>query len=289
MFASTVDQTAEALAGTLGELMATPPVCETKAIVTGKAGELIDVEQQQLVKVLFAANWDARLLLIASRPTVFAFLEAVLGGEVGGEVFDVEREFSQIETAIAELMFRQFGDALQSSFGQVSNPRIEPQATMASVDLDSIGGAGAAIVLVRFSAEMIGRNVELLLAVPQFALTANRDELQNVEADDEACLDPKWSEHFDRQVRRTDTKLTAVLDGGQLMLDDISRFQEGQVIALSCGPDTPVRVSCNDQQMLWCRLGQSDGGFVLKVEQIGENEQELMDELLAGDFGGLYD
>ncbi|MGI9462947.1 MAG: FliM/FliN family flagellar motor switch protein [Aestuariivirgaceae bacterium] len=287
-FAHALEQAALSFSETAGKLMEAPLQLEMVNIDSAAAGEVLDAERIGLLADVRAENWDTNLYLIAPRASAFTILEALFGGDDSGPAIEPEREFTAIEAATVQLFFRQLQDDIQSSFKGDAVPGLELLTCANSIELEEIGGPEIMFTTVLFNAELLGRPIELSLAVPQAALAANRDNLQLDPEDDAVSGDPKWSTHFDREARRADVSLTAVLNGGELSLDDISRLREGQVLELSADTDSLVKVQCNDQPMLWCRLGQSDGAFVLRVEQFNDPEQGLVDELITGSSGFAF-
>ncbi len=284
-FASAIDRTAVTFGRMISELIPTPLSLRISEVISGVSSDLIDAAQPQLSCLLRADNWDENLLACAPRSSIFAMTEALFGGDGTAAAYEAERECTRVEVAAAELLFLYLGAALQSSFAHVADPNMSTGTCTSDVVLDSVGGAGASIVLVRFSGEVIGRPIELSVAISQTALLSMRDLLQDTATDHEENSDPKWTKHFDRQLRQTEVKLTALLDGGQKTLDEISRLRAGQVLELPSDPNTLVKVHCNDHTLLLCHLGQSDGAFVLRVEQFADAEQDFMEELLAGKAG----
>ena len=284
-FVDGCNNTASLFSRIFGNLIPTSFYVEVVEIVSGRASDLISVSQPLISNVLWAENWNANVLAFTSRDATFAITEALLGADGSVEFQDTERECTRIEIAIIDLLFRYLAAALQSSFAQVADPKIIPGACEDGIKLDHVGGTDASVVVVRFSLQLLGRVHELSVAISQLALLAIGDVLQNGSGETPDKSDPVWSQHFDRQLQQTDVRLTAILDGGELTLDEISKLRPGQLLELPANGESLVRVKCNEHTLLWCQLGQSDGAFVLRVEQFGDAEQDLMDELLTKSIG----
>jgi flagellar motor switch protein FliM len=93
--------------------------------------------------------------------------------------------------------------------------------------------------------------------------------------------DADWARHIGAEVRRSEVRLSAILDERRVTLADVAAWKVGQVLSLRAGPESRVRLVCNDTTILACDLGQADGAYTLRVAEIVE-EPELIDVLLAG-------
>ncbi|MDH3741596.1 MAG: FliM/FliN family flagellar motor switch protein [Hyphomicrobiales bacterium] len=280
-FNAAIVQAAELFGRMLGKLVTGELTVEVGEVVAGLAGDLIDQNQPYVTNVLHAPGWDAKLLVGTSRNSTLRVVEMFFGGSGPADGLAVDRDCTRIELAAAGLMFRYLAAVLQSSFAPVTDPEMEPGTCVDEVILDELGGPEEPIVLVRLACVLMEQNIEVFIAVAQRTLSAVGDPLRVVVEDQTETSDPKWSEHFDRQFRRADVDLTAIMDGGALTLDEVSRLRPGQVLELEATVDSLIKVDCNGHPMLWCRLGQADGSFVLRVEQFFDAEQDLMEELLT--------
>lgn len=280
-FSAAIEQAAELFGRMLGKLVTGELTIEVAEVVAGPAGNLIDQDQAYVTNVVHAPGWDAKLLVGTSRNSALRVVEMFFGGSGPADGLAVDRDCSRIELAAVGLMFRYLAAVLQSSFAPIADPEMEPGTCVDEVILDDLGGPEEPIVIVRLACVLMEQNIEVFIAVAQRTLSAVGDPLRMVVEDAAEASDPKWSEHFDRQFRRADVDLTAVMDGGALTLDEVSRLRPGQVLELEATVDSLIKVDCNGHPMLWCRLGQADGSFMLKVEQFFDAEQDLMEELLT--------
>ena len=83
------------------------------------------------------------------------------------------------------------------------------------------------------------------------------------------------------EVSRTAVSLKAVLEERTVDLGDVAAFEVGQVIELQATPRSLVRLECNGQALFRCHLGQSQGAYMLRVEDVIDEEQEFIDDLAA--------
>lgn len=280
-FNAAIEQAAELFGRMLGKFFTGEVLVEVSDIGTGKAGSLAEADQSYVTNVIMAQDWDAKLLVGMSRSSALSITEMFLGGSGSPDGVAVDRGCTAVELKTAGLMFRHLAAVLQSSFAPIADPRMEPGLCLDEVMVDDLGGPAEPVVVVRLACGIMEQRIELFIAVAQKTLLAVGDPLRAVAADPTEASDPKWSEHFDRQFRRADVDLTAIMDGGALTLDDVSRLRPGQILELEATVDSLIKVDCNGQPMLWCRLGQADGSFVLRVERFFDTDQDFMEELLT--------
>lgn len=280
-FLTCIEQAAELFGRLLGKLVPGELTVEVRDIANGPAGDLIDIGQPCVTNVLKAENWDAAILAGMPRSSVFIVVELLFGGGRTDQGSAVDRDCTKVELAAAELVFRHLAAVLQSSFAPIADPGVEPGVCSGEIMLDSLGERTEPVVLVQLSCQVAELKFDVFVGFAQQTITAVGDVFKSVPDDPAETIDPRWSEHFDRQSRRADVNLSAIMDGGDMTLDDLSRLQVGQVLELKATANSLIKVDCSGQALLWCRLGQSDGSFVLRVEQFANAEQDLMDELLT--------
>ena len=65
-----------------------------------------------------------------------------------------------------------------------------------------------------------------------------------------------------------------------ITLGEITQLKPGDLIQLSATPKSPVKLEANQQALFWCQLGQADGVYKLRVEDVFDPEQEFIGDLL---------
>lgn len=73
-----------------------------------------------------------------------------------------------------------------------------------------------------------------------------------------------------------------MLDEQELTLADVARFAVGNVIRLGATPDSVLRVECNGERLINCEIGKSNGAYALRIRDFIDQEQEFMNDILAG-------
>ena len=65
-----------------------------------------------------------------------------------------------------------------------------------------------------------------------------------------------------------------------LSLGEIADLKIGDVIELQATPRSRVKLESNQQGLFWCHIGQSEGAYVLKVDELIDQEKEFLDDVL---------
>lgn len=65
-----------------------------------------------------------------------------------------------------------------------------------------------------------------------------------------------------------------------MSLGAVAALKPGDLIQLSATPKTPIKLEANNQALFWCQLGQADGVYKLRVDNVFDPEQEFLGDLL---------
>ena len=120
----------------------------------------------------------------------------------------------------------------------------------------------------------------MFVIIPQSALTPMRQTLSRVITGDSSSRDPAWMKQIRSEVHRTEVTLRAVLEERSYPLGEIADFTVGQVLMLQATPRSRVKLEGSDQPLFWCHLGQADGTYVLRVDEVVDQEKEFIDDIL---------
>ncbi len=283
VFLASCERAVELFGRMFGKLVGVDIAMEVVEIVNGPASEMVDALRPGMRMLVPAQEWDHSIMLYTTRQSAFVAADRLLGGGGSIDAYDATTQCTNFEISCAGLMLRFFAAAVESSLTSVANPGLVPGPCEEPITLERFCGASAPAIAVRCKSSAPECKIELTMVLLQSVLAAVGEPFRGSEQEASNDLDPKWQKHIEQQLRQADVNLTAILDGGVLTLDRLARFQVGQLLELPSGPGSLVNVVCNGQSLLRCRLGQSDGAFVLRVERNTNEEQEFVDELLAAE------
>jgi len=254
-----------------------------KGIDVGPVGDMIAaLDGASIAGVLNTPKWDSRLLAVADRAAVFALIEMLLGGDGSQPPYSIERPLTKLETKVMGAFFHRMGQALGTAFAQIAATAVVVEACSERFDFDAVGGRSTQVVVARFRVEVWDRAGEFLLAIPRAVLAPMRETLSRAMAKDAPKIDPVWSQRIQSEIKRTSVSIRAVLDERWITLAEVAALKVGQVMPLNATPSSRVRVECNDQPLLWCQLGKSNGVYTLRVDEFIDPQQEFMDDILFG-------
>jgi flagellar motor switch protein FliM len=262
---------------------ALPAQVALQSIETGPAGELlVFLEGASVTGLLHAPKWDARLLAATDRALVFMLIEMLLGGDGSQPAYMAERPFSKLETKVVGAFFHRMVQALAAAFAPIAATPLAVEACADRLDFDAIGGRNTQMVVARFRLELQDRAGEFLVAIPRSVFAPMREALSRATPKEATKADPRWSQRIQSEITRTNVAVRAVLDERWITLEEVSSLKVGQVMQLNATPSSRVRVECNDEPLLWCQLGKSNGVYTLRVDEFIDPQQEFLDDILFG-------
>jgi flagellar motor switch protein FliM len=248
----------------------------------GPLGDAVEGTEGSAVAALFrAAEWNAHVVVKMSRQFLLTMVEILFGGDGAEPAKTDERPFTGIEMRVAKAAAKQFAAALEAAFGAAAPApdfrleRVESRLEFAlPARRDDIAVSG------KFRLKALGRGGLVLVIVPQAALDAAIGGAAPSESSARGRGDADWSRLIGAELRKSEVRLSAVLDERRIALGDVAGWQVGQVISLQAGPASLVRLVCNEAAIASCELGQADGAYTLRVAGAIE-EQGFMDAILS--------
>ncbi|GGK31094.1 flagellar motor switch protein FliM [Salinarimonas ramus] len=276
------DRVATYCADGLRHMSASPSYFSVSNIESGRIGDILeDYESNAVAAMYHASDWDTRILVGFDRDFVFTMIEVLFGADGSEPPVDDERGFSNIEMKVAQALFEEAGKAVQAAFAPISRTQLKLERTETRMDFAIIGRRNNLAVVAKLLIQALGRGGEMFVIIPQSALSPMRQSLAHVVSGDVATADPRWSKQMQSEVSRTSVSLKAVLEERTVDLGDVAAFEIGQVLELQATPRTQVRLECNGQALFRCQLGQSQGAYMLKVEDVIDEDQEFIDDLAS--------
>jgi flagellar motor switch protein FliM len=276
------DRVATYCADGLRHMSASPSYFSVSNIESGRIGDILeDYDSNAIAAMYHAVDWDTRILVGFDRDFVFTMIEVLFGSDGSEPPVDDERAFSNIEMRVAQALFDEAGRAVQQAFGPISKTALNLERIETRMDFAIIGRRNNLAVVAKLLIQALGRGGEMFVIIPQSALSPMRQSLAHVVSTDVATADPRWSKQMQSEVSRTAVSLKAVLEERTVDLGDVAGFQVGQVLELQATPATLVRLECNGQALFRCRLGQSQGAYMLQVEDVIDEDQEFFDDLAS--------
>jgi flagellar motor switch protein FliM len=275
-----------AVAGCTQDFRAAPvaqPQIAIASIETRLAGEVFaDHEGPIVAAAIQAPGWNTRLLASARRNAAFAIVEMMLGGDGSQAPYAGKKPFSKIEARVVAAFLDRFAKALGTAASAVVPTTMVVEAPANAIDFEVLGGRDTAVFAVKLNVEVMGRGGEIVLAVPQSAISAMRQAFSRSSGKEPSQPDPRWSQQIEREITRASVVLSAVLEERTMTLGEVSDLRIGQVIQLKATPRSRVHLECDGERMVLCEFGKSNGTYTLRVDEFVDREQEFMNDILSG-------
>jgi flagellar motor switch protein FliM len=276
------DRMATLCTDSLQPMASTPYYFSVNGISNGRVGDIIkDYEANAVAAVLYAEQWDTRVLILLDRDFVFTMVEALFGSDGAEPPIDVERSFSNIELRLVQVLFERFAKALQSAFAATSEVTFRLERVETAMASLAIGRSSNMSICANIMLQALYRGGQMFLIIPHSALNPLRQKLAHVVVGDARAADPNWREQMESEVQRTEVTLNAVLDERMLPLGDVAKFHVGQVLELDATPRTLARLESNNEVPFWCQIGQLDGYYAVQVADRVDQKREFVDDILS--------
>jgi flagellar motor switch protein FliM len=276
------DRVAAHLAERMRGLGAALPHVTLNGLETARTGDALDAyELRAIAGIVHVPAWDSRVIVGFDRDFMFTIVELFFGGDGTEPPVEDVRNFTGVEEQVAQFMFEQAAQALQSGFAVIGNARFRFERSETRMDFAAAGRRNTPAVVARFILQAINRGGEMFVIVPQSALSPYRQALSRIASRETNAPDPGWVKKISEEVQRTEVSVSAVIETSEYTLGDIAGLKIGQVLKLPATPRSRVKVASSEQPLFWAYLGQNEGFHTLCIDESIDPEREFMNDVLA--------
>jgi flagellar motor switch protein FliM len=248
---------------------------------SGRVTEILEMYEANAVAGIFhAPEWDSHILIGFDRDFIYTMVEVLFGSDGSEPPVEEARGFSSIELRMAQTLFEQVAKALQASFSLIVDTKFKLERIETRMDFAVIGRRNNQAVAAKFLLQALNRGGEMFVIIPQSVLNPMRKALSHVVTGESTGRDPRWMQQIATEVKKTEVNLTAGLEERFLSLGESADLKIGDVIELQATPRSRVKLESNQQGLFWCHIGQSEGSYVLKVDELIDQEKEFLDDVL---------
>lgn len=265
----------------LRHMAASPMYYSLSGLESGRITEILEMYEANAVAGIFhAPEWDSHILIGFDRDFIYTMVEVLFGSDGSEPPVEEARGFSNIELRMAQTLFEQVAKALQASFSLIVDTKFKLERIETRMDFAVIGRRNNQAVAAKFLLQALNRGGEMFVIIPQSVLNPMRKALSQVVTGESSGRDPRWMKQIATEVKKTEVTLKAVLEERFLSLGEIADLKIGDVIELQATPRSRVKLEGNQQGLFWCHIGQSEGSYVLKVDELIDQEKEFLDDVL---------
>jgi flagellar motor switch protein FliM len=275
------DRMSTSCAEHLRHMAASPMYYSLSGLESGRITEILEMYEANAVAGIFhAPEWDSHILIGFDRDFIYTMVEVLFGSDGSEPPVEEARGFSNIELKMAQTLFEQVAKALQASFSLIVDTKFKLERIETRMDFAVIGRRNNQAVAAKFLLQALNRGGEMFVIIPQSVLNPMRKALSQVVTGESSGRDPRWMKQIATEVKKTEVTLKAVLEERFLSLGEIAGLKIGDVIELQATPRSRVKLESNQQGLFWCHIGQSEGSYVLKVDELIDQEKEFLDDVL---------
>ena len=263
------------------QLSTAPAYFSVHSIKTERIGKILEAaEGKVVVAVLHVQAWDARIMVGLDNKLIFALVEALFGGDGSESPYIENRTLTNIEMRVAQKAFDLITRALHKAFSVIEETHFKFERIETRMDFAVVAPRNNFAVLAKLNLRVLGRAGEFFVAIPQAALNPIRQSLTADRSNDAATPDPRWSKQIKTEVGKAEVMVQAIIEEDGFTLGDIAALKVGNVLQLKATPKSRVKLECNSEPLFWCQLGQAEGKYTLRVDDIVDAEQEFLDGLV---------
>ncbi|KAB2665397.1 flagellar motor switch protein FliM [Brucella tritici] len=247
------------------------------------------LDKAAIIAPLKAERWGSTLYLTADATLVFSVIEAMYGaqgnmGNVGS--VDEDRPFGMLEQKISALLAGHLASSLDQVFagsGQASRQALFAAGECTdTAEFDRGNFERSRLFACRIDVTAAGKTGQVHLLLPRSTHKPMQDAVAAFLRRPMNQTDPSWAKKMRQEVSRARIELEAFIQQGSMTLDALSMLEIGQVLKLPADAMEQVRLRAGDQQLFKCTLGKSGIHFTVKVGDPVNQEEDFIDELVAG-------
>jgi flagellar motor switch protein FliM len=265
----------------LRKMLPMPALFSVESLATERIGEVVDsLDGNSVIGVVYVQAWESRLIIGLPHDFVFAFADALFGGDGGEEPFSEDRPLSNIELRLAEKAIDLVGKALQGAFEAVCEATFKLERIETRIDFVVVAPRTAFGVKAKIKVRIMGRDISMFILIPQTALNSIRQNLGRDPSAELSTRDPRWSKQMQDEIGRTEVSVRGVIEERQFTLADIAYLRAGQVMVLQADAKAKVKLECNAEPLFWCDLGQADGFYTLRTGDAVCTDQDILGDVV---------
>ena len=240
------------------------------------------MDKAAIIAPLKADRWGCTLYVTADATLVFSMIEAMFGAQGNLGSFDLERPFGMLERKISSLLTSHMAAALDQVFSNNAQALFAAGECADAAEFNSEEFERSRLFVCRIDVVAAGKTGAVHLLLPRSTHKPMQDAVAAFLRRPMDQADPAWSKRMRSEVSRARIELEAFIQQGSLTLDALSKLEIGQVLKLPTDAMEQVRLRAGDQQLFKCTLGKSGIHFTVKVGDPVNQEEDLIDELVAG-------
>lgn len=214
-----------------------------------------------------------------------AFSDMVVEMLLGSGVIDPPRETSQplsrLVVRLTDLAIAKILEGVEGAFAPLATIEFEPNASHTEAGFAALGQRSAVALVASFRLSAFDREGIVAFALPRAAYDPYRTALARLPGAEGFARDLRWAENLYEHVVQTEVTVDVRIDARGFTLADIASLEVGDLLRLPNAPDSPIRVESDGRALFWCTLGQKDGFFTIRLEDVSDDRRSFIENVLG--------
>ena len=204
-------------------------------------------------------------MIIFDEQLAFSLVEIVLGGSSNTDVVVPNRSMTAIELNVIREVIASSCLELDKGFQQFQEIRSTLVKVVSNLRLLNFVAPEAGVVATHFHVNIDNLEGEITLVLPHSGLEPLQRKQQEKAVPPSVLQNSKWRKIVCDEVEQMEVELEAMLATVTLRVRDILNFQTGDVIELTCHPDTPLKVQVEGRPKFYGMAGVQGGKKAIRI------------------------
>lgn len=205
-------------------------------------------------------------------------VEKLFGGS--GEFMKRARETSQIEQRImAKVMSRAY-EELESAWSQVTEMRFEESSFESNAEFVQIIPGSEPAIVATFEVTVYDQRSFINICYPYLLMEGALDKtgMSQLMATATTETTPEEQEEYEGNLRNMNVEMRAELGNTRLLLSDLMRLEEGDVILLNQRKDEPLKIFVGDETKFLAAPGKAGNRRALRIMNILNTDTPIKED-----------
>jgi flagellar motor switch protein FliM len=217
---------------------------------------------------------------VDSRFSDFA-VEMLLGSGVIDPPPQTPRPLSRLVKRLTDLAIAKILEGVAGAFAPLADIAFEICEQQAEAGFAALGQRTGVALVATFRLCAFDQECAVVFAAPRAAFEPHRAALARLPGAEGFARDLRWAEDLYDHVVQTEVKVDVRIDARGFTLSDIASLEVGDLVRLPIAPDSPIRVESEGRALFWCTLGQKDGYFTIRLEEVSDDRRSFIENVLG--------
>lgn len=208
-------------------------------------------------------------------------VELLLGSGVNDPPPEIPRPLTRLVTRLTDMAIAKILEGVASACAPLAVVDFEACETHSESGFAALGQRSAVALVATFRLSALERECAVVFAAPRAAFDPHRAALARLPGAEGFARDLRWAEDLYDHVVQTEVKVDVRIDARGFTLSDIASLEVGDLVRLPIAPDSPIRVESEGRVLFWCTLGQKDGYFTIRLEDVSDDRRSFVENVLG--------